>query len=251
MASVESGEAVTFDAIHIPTLANETHQYAVDWEALALGNEGVTVMVDSDGDGVAEYNFTSDDELTRMEYVFATTKHDIEITGMATAKSVTGQGYSMFINLTIMNYGPYVETFNVTSFANATPVMSQTIVLESGNFTTLTFRWNTTGFAKGNYTLWSYAEPVQGETFTSDNNSTGGWIIVAMIGDITGPYGYPDGKIDVRDVAGIASRYGARPPDPRYDVKWDITGPTQGLADGKIDARDVALVASRYGQKDP
>jgi hypothetical protein len=72
-----------------------------------------------------------------------------------------------------------------------------------------------------------------------------------MIGDITGPDGYPDGKIDVRDVAGIASRYGAKPPDARYDVNWDITGRTYGLADGKIDVCDVALVASRYGQKDP
>jgi hypothetical protein len=72
-----------------------------------------------------------------------------------------------------------------------------------------------------------------------------------MVGDITGPSGYPDGKIDVRDVAGIASRYGAKPPNPKYDVNWDITGPTPGLADGKIDVRDVALIASRYGQKDP
>jgi hypothetical protein len=72
-----------------------------------------------------------------------------------------------------------------------------------------------------------------------------------MIGDVTGPTGYPDGKIDARDVAQICSLFGSKPPELRYQPNWDITAPILGLEDGKIDARDVSLVDSRYGQKDP
>jgi hypothetical protein len=184
--------------------------------------------------------------------------HDIAVVN-PTSKTVVGQGYSLTINTTVVNSGDYTETFNVTLYAdqNITVIGDEIIIgnqtvssLTNGTSTTLTFTWNTTGFAKGNYTISAYASPVQGETDTADNNMTAG-VIVAMIGDITGPSGYPDGKIDARDVAGIASRYGAKPPNPKYDVNWDITGPTLGLADGKIDARDVSLVSSRYGQKDP
>jgi parallel beta-helix repeat protein len=177
---------------------------------------------------------------------------DVAITNIFTSKTIVGKGPSMGINISVTNEGYRNETVKITVSANKTSIATFTnITLTSGNSTTISFTWNTTGFAKGNYTISAYAEPVPGETDTTDNNFTGGWVIVAMIGDITGSSGYPDGKIDARDVAGIASRYGAKPPDPRYDPNWDITGPTQGLADGEIDARDVALVSSRYGQKDP
>jgi parallel beta-helix repeat protein len=168
------------------------------------------------------------------------------------AKTVVGQGFLSAVKVTAMNVGSYTETFNVTTYAVATPIAYQTVTLAKGNSTTVAFTWKTTGFAKGNYSISACAEPVADETDTSDNNLTNGWVIVAMIGDITGPNdGYPDGKVDVRDVAGMAVRYGAKMTDPRYDVDWDITGPTPGLADGRIDVRDVSLVCRNYGQHDP
>ncbi|UCE29730.1 MAG: right-handed parallel beta-helix repeat-containing protein, partial [Candidatus Bathyarchaeota archaeon] len=65
-------ESVLFAAIDIPTSANAVHQYTVDWNALSLGEEGVIVQVDSDGDDVFEHTFASDDELTISEYVIGT-----------------------------------------------------------------------------------------------------------------------------------------------------------------------------------
>lgn len=56
------------------------------------------------------------------------------------------------------------------------------VTLPSGNSTTITFAWNITGVAKGNYTIRAYAEPVLGETDTADNTFTDGWIIVAFVG---------------------------------------------------------------------
>jgi len=64
-------EAIGFIASDIPTSVNAIHQYTVDWDALSRGEEGVTVQVDSDGDGVFEHTFTSDSELTRDEFLSA------------------------------------------------------------------------------------------------------------------------------------------------------------------------------------
>ena len=69
---VENGEATTFNANDIPTSANATHQYTVDWDALCRGEEGVTVQLDSEGDGIFELTFTSNGELSHSEYVAAT-----------------------------------------------------------------------------------------------------------------------------------------------------------------------------------
>jgi len=122
---------------------------------------------------------------------------------------------------------------------------TQTVTLESGASTTLTFTWNTTGFAKGNYTIWAYAWPVPGETDTTDNTFTDGWVIVSMVGDITGPTGWPDGKVDIRDVAKVSRIYGALSGMPGWDPNCDINN------DQKIDIKDVAAVSRQYGKIDP
>jgi len=49
-----------FDGFDIPIAPNITHRYAVDWEVLLLGGKGVTLQVDSNGDGVFEQTITSD-----------------------------------------------------------------------------------------------------------------------------------------------------------------------------------------------
>jgi len=67
--SVEDGEVTTFTATDIPTTSRAVHQYTIDWDALSRGEEGVTVQVDSDGDGKFEDTFTSDDELTQEDFL--------------------------------------------------------------------------------------------------------------------------------------------------------------------------------------
>jgi len=74
IAYVEYGNTTTFTATDIPTTSNVVQQYTVNWDALSLGEEGVTVMVDADGDGVFEHTFTSDSELTHGEFIIATDK---------------------------------------------------------------------------------------------------------------------------------------------------------------------------------
>jgi hypothetical protein len=63
-----SQEVVSFNATEIPISLGAVHQYTVNWTALLQGEEGVTVQVDYNGDGVLEYAFTSDCELTSEEF---------------------------------------------------------------------------------------------------------------------------------------------------------------------------------------
>jgi hypothetical protein len=113
---------------------------------------------------------------------------DVAITKIVTSKTVVGQGYTTLINVTVSNQALNYETFHVIVHANTTTIKTQTITLTSGNTTTLTFIWNTSGFAKGNYTIWAYAWPVQGETDTEDNNCTNGWVTVTWLGDLDGDF---------------------------------------------------------------
>ena len=41
----------------------------MNWGALSQNQQGVNIKVDSDGDGVFEKTFTSDNELTRDEFI--------------------------------------------------------------------------------------------------------------------------------------------------------------------------------------
>jgi len=72
ITSVENGNAITFDANNIPTSPNATHQYTIDWQALSQGEEGVTLQMDSDGDGVFENTVIADGELTHDEFILQT-----------------------------------------------------------------------------------------------------------------------------------------------------------------------------------
>ena len=96
-----------------------------------------------------------------------------------------------------------------------------------------------------NYTMSAYAPPVLNETDTVNNNFTDGYVIVAMVGDIYGPDGWPDGKVDVRDVAAVATLLSVDYPEPDYNPNCDI------VYDRKINIKDIVAVARHYGEVDP
>jgi len=151
------------------------------------------------------------------------------------------------LNIVMDNYGLNIW---IHFGLSPSPIGKQTVTLTTKNSTTITFTWNTTGVAKGNYTITAYTHPVPPETDTTDNTYVNGWIIAAMPGDITGPDGYPDGKCDMRDIYLVARAFGSYPGHPRWNPNVDITGP-QGLPDEKVDMRDVYLVARNFGKTEP
>jgi len=175
--------------------------------------------------------------------------HNVAVINMTASKTVVGNDCSMSIRAQVANLGYYNETFNITAYANTTAIQTKTLALASGAWTNVTFIWNTTSVAKGNYTISAYAAPVLGEIDAADNTFTDGWAIVAMVGDVAGigsfPTTLPDGKVDIKDLATIAKCYGANYPDAKYVPNYDLND------DGKIDIKDLALAAKNYGKIDP
>ena len=101
----------------------------------------------------------------------------------------------------------------------------------------------------GNYTV--YAVTHYGIYVSSAQTK----FTVKLAGDLTGPSGVPDGKVDIRDVNLVAKAYGSYGPNYLYQgspasKNWnpicDLTGPN-GVPDGRVDIKDVNFVAKQYG----
>jgi hypothetical protein len=180
--------------------------------------------------------------------------HEIAVINVVSPKTVVGQGFSLGISVTVANLGDYPETFNVTVYANSSSIASQNMTLTSGSSNVIIAIWDTSGFAKGNYAIHAYAWPVLGETNTTDNNFTGGWFVVSMVGDLTGAPGHsvwdfvPDGYVDGSDLIAVAMCFGSwpgAPPPYRWNANCDITN------DGSIDGADLIMIARHFGQTSP
>ena len=166
---------------------------------------------------------------------------DIALTNVEPSKTVLAQDCSMFINVTAANRGDYTETFNVTVYANTTEIDTFTnITLTSGNSATLTFTWNTSSVALGNYIISAYAWPLQNETNIINNNCTGDWIIVSIPGDVDGNF-----EVDIYDVTAICVCYDSKIGEPMYYPNCDVDG------NGIIDIFDATTACITYGQKYP
>ena len=166
--------------------------------------------------------------------------YNIVLTNVTSFRTIVGQGFPTQINVTITNRGEFTETFNVTIYADTIPVASQTITLPYGNTATITFIWDTAGFAKGNYTISAYAWPVPGETDIDDNTLVDGWIYIGIPGDVD-----VNGLVNMLDLYNIALHYGSTTADPEYVPNYDIN------SDDIINMLDLYIAAIHYGETDP
>jgi hypothetical protein len=168
--------------------------------------------------------------------------YDSAITQVATSKTVVGQGYAAQINATAANQGTVpITLLEVLLCANTTCMVVQTVpFLTNGTASTLTFYWNTTGVAYGNYTIIAYAEPVPGETNIANNYMSCGTVYVGIPGDLN-----HDGIVDIFDAVKFAGAYNSRPGDKNWNPNADING------DGFIDIFDAVILAGHYGQTVP
>jgi hypothetical protein len=168
---------------------------------------------------------------------------DVAVTNLTSAKTVICQGYGGNATVTVQNQGNFTETFNVTAYANSTVIGSENVTLTAGSSATVTFTWNTSGFAYGDYTISAVADTVPGEMDTANNNMTDGMVLVTLVGDVNG-----DGKVRIDDVLAVAQRFGTDhggPPNSNgyyYDANCDITN------DAKIRIDDVLAAAQHFGQ---
>jgi len=116
---------------------------------------------------------------------FTTPVHDMAIVNVIPSSSEVTQGQVVNITVTVRNNGNFTETFNVTAYAShqtlelIVTIQNQTITnLQPFNETILTFSWNTTDMALGNYTISVEISMVPGETYIADNVKVNGTVSV-------------------------------------------------------------------------
>jgi len=178
--------------------------------------------------------------------------HDVSVNNVVPSKTLIGRGYSLHILVSVKNQGTFTDSFDLALYGNATLIEITRVDLTVYNSTTITFTWNTTGFAKGNYTISAYAWPVSGETDMDDNLLSNGTVLVGVPCDVTGPTpGVPDGVCNMRDIGYICNHFGTKPSSLNWDPNCDVTGPTKGVPDGIVNMRDIGEACRNFGKKDP
>jgi hypothetical protein len=253
---LKQGESTYFDIIDFTDNYNSTHGIA--WVTCALLGDGPGV----DGNGTlavitfkAQQLGTSGLSLTdtllsdsqpiphvALNGIVHVLPHDVAITDITPSKTVVGQGLTVKMDVNISNQGNFTETFNVIVYANTTSFATQTVTLTSGTSTTITFTWNTTGFAKGKYTISAITDTIPGETDIEDNTLTDGWIVVTVIGDINGDF-----KVDITDLVLVIKYFGSYPSHPTkpWNPNADIN------CDNKVDITDLVLLIKHFGEHHP
>jgi hypothetical protein len=234
----------------VPHVHGPEPPYTTHNNASLVSQDAWTVMYNAVGGYWYLEGYFSDSAWeARIEFAVVTSPtglvHDVAVTNIKPRKTVIAQNYTLAINVTVTNEGNFTETFNLTLYAEITPPASiiKTVTVSNllnGETRNVTITWNTTGFAKGNYTLWAYAWPVLGETDLEDNTFIDGFVMVVMVGDLNN-----DGIVDYRDINKVARLYGKTPQDPAWDPNCDI------IEDSIIDYRDINIVCRNYGKTDP
>ena len=176
--------------------------------------------------------------------------HDVATTSVKPSKSIVGQGDPVSICVTAENHGYSSESFNVTVYADSIVIAFAGVTLAEGKSTIITFIWNTTDSARGDYIISTAADAVPGETQIGDNHFTGDEIRVGISGDMNG-----DELVDLKDVYTVGRAFGSArnetdgsywhtpchsccPHSPNCDLNDD----------GKIDLRDYYATCKNFGK---
>jgi subtilase family serine protease len=137
------------------------------------------------------------------------------------------------------------ETFNVQLYANETLIATKEVKhLEGGKAESVTFTWNTSTFARGNYWIKAVIPALPGETDTADNSFIyPSMVRVKLLGDIN-----DDGKVDVYDTYLLGKAYNSQeayrstPRSPNWNPDADFNGDNFILLD------DLQALSDNYGK---
>jgi len=196
-----------------------------------------TPQNDPNSDGIVDTPYTiASNNVDRYPLVQPFNPHDIGITNIIPSATIIVQGSTITIDLKILNYGMYDETFTATTYANTFIINIQTITLTKRNSITITFSWNTQGFTKGVYTISAVATTVPDETDTADNSFTDGVVVkVTYLGDFDGDF-----DVDYDDIVYFVTAYirywSGQGKDPMCDFDKDCD----------IDYDDIVAFVTAY-----
>ena len=127
--------------------------------------------------------------------------HNIAITDVTASPDKVSVGHTVYINVTVTNEGDFTESFDVTTYYDATAIDTQPVTdLAAEGKTTLEFEWDTTDVDVGEYTIRAEASEVVNETRTDDNAKTFGVVRVRQPGAPTADFTYSPDEPPVIDI---------------------------------------------------
>jgi len=166
-----------------------------------------------------------------------TPKHDVAVQAVEPSATSVYEGNRLNIWVTVKNNGLNTEVFNVTAFYDNTAIERQTVNLTPSATTTLTFSWNTSGIAVGNYTIKAQADTVPNEYDISNNTFINGTVHIKIPGDING-----EGIVSMVDLSLVSTHWYPGPPigSSGYDQNVDINN------DGLVNMVEVSIVSAYW-----
>ena len=115
------------------------------------------------------------------EYRTRTYLHDVAVVSVTPSAAEVYMGQIVNITVVVRNEGTANETFAVTAYYDNTIIGTQIVTDLIPGTKSLTFSWDTTGVALGDYTIIAEASVVAGETDTTDNTLVDGTVKVKMV----------------------------------------------------------------------
>jgi len=221
---------LTYDDTNMTQQEEESLQL-MRWNETLQQWENITASVDTQNNVI----YGETDHLSIFG-VHSQLIHDLSIFSVHLAKTVIGQGYTLRIDVDVRNEGDFAEDFDVTLDLIGGDVSHLSIfgvhILEEST-TTLSFDWNTAGFAKTTYSITAHVSQVPYEIDVSDNTYTDGTAKVTIPGDITGDF-----YVSIQDATQIGLYWMQTVPPAPANV--DING------DGIISIKDATLVGLNW-----
>jgi hypothetical protein len=215
--------------ISLPQASSSYFDFSLD--TTSLSNENHTVMTES-------YDTSNNNANESLSIYVVNDIHDIAIADVGSGKSVVFEGFNLSVTAAVVNRGSYAESTNITVYANSTLIGAAAFTnVTVDGLEILTFAWDTTGFACGNYTITAYAWPVPGEANTADNTFTYGLVQVTIMGDVDG-----NGWVNVLDAIDVSNSFGKGIGQAGFNANADFDD------NGVINILDAITLANHYNQ---
>ena len=164
-------------------------------------------------------------------------EHDVAIRNVTVSKTIVGKGCILYVNVTGENRCDVTETCNITCYANMTIIHAETVTLFGLSSVTITFAWNTTQAAIGNYIINASATPESVDRDIGDNTYIYGWIAITISGDLN-----CDGTVNIIDLMMAARAFNSKPEDELWNSNADVND------DRKINILDIFQLANWWWQ---
>jgi peptide/nickel transport system substrate-binding protein len=225
-----------FEVMHQPNFPAPDGYCLLDLVDTQLGGKDGYVISHDTFDGEYEVKSVIWDIAVTDIYAVSCSDYSIQID-----KTVVCHNRSACFNVTVTNEGLFVETTNVTLWAQNVSTIQVgdpiPVTLAPGATEEVTFTFNSTGIPIAKYLLFANATAVPGETEINDNTHINGFIFVAHSGDLDG-----DGHVFLYDLTVLGTAWDSKPGDDNWCADADIDG------DGHVRLYDLTIIGSHWDE---